>query len=304
MLTEIDYHGWNCLKLGSGSASIVLTLDIGPRIVACSLEGGPNLFHNVAAELGGKGEAGWHLRGGHRLWHAPEAMPRTYDKDNFPVVVEKRKDNAVTLVAPQPDHAGMLKSISVEALGDESFRLTHTLKNESMWPVQTAPWALTVMEYGGTLALPLLPKGSHPEDLLPNYTLIPWSYTDFSLPCWHFHRDFIRVDTTANKKPQKLGLSNYPGWSAYWQKGGTFVKQASVVAGAEYPDFGSCSETFCNDFMLEMETLAPLTTLQPGETAVHIEHWLVKDGLPRPDTDEAYASGIRQCVEGWLGQLT
>ena len=32
-------------------------------------------------------------------------------------------------------------------------------------------------------------------------------------------------------------------------------------------------EVFTCDFMVEIETLAPYTMLQPGEGATHIEHW-------------------------------
>ncbi len=303
MLTEIDYHGWKSLKLTSGAASVVMPLEIGPRVVACSLEGGPNLFHNVQEELGGKGEPDWHLRGGHRLWHSPEAHPRTYDPDNVPVIPRAKGERAVTLEAPKADPAGMHKTITVEALGDESFRLTHTLRNDGLWPVQCAPWGLTVMERGGALALPLLPKGSHETNLLPNYSVVPWTYTDFSLPCWKFHRDFIRIETLENVVPQKLGITNYPGWSAYWQEGGTFIKHAFVEEGATYPDFGCCYETFCNDFMLEMETLAPLATLEPGHSVTHVEHWLIKAGLPKPDTDEAFAKGVSATATDWIAKL-
>jgi len=45
-----------------------------------------------------------------------------------------------------------------------------------------APWALTVMPPGGTCIIPLLPRGTHPEDLLPGNLLTLWLYTDMSDP--------------------------------------------------------------------------------------------------------------------------
>ena len=46
------------------------------------------------------------------------------------------------------------------------------------------------------------------------------------------------------KAPQKLGITNYPGWSAYWLEGVTFVKFAAVIPGATYSDLGCAFETF------------------------------------------------------------
>jgi hypothetical protein len=41
----------------------------------------------------------------------------------------------------------------------------------------------------------------------------------------------------------------------------------------EYPDFGCSVEIFTNAAMLEVETLGPLTTLEPGSAVEHIEQW-------------------------------
>lgn len=303
MLKEIDYHSWKALELTSGKASVVIPQEIGPRIVACSLAGGANLFHNVKEELGGRDEKDWHLRGGHRLWHSPEKMPRSYDPDNFPILVRKNDNSSLVLEAPGPDHSGLHKVITIDALGDECFRLTHAIRNHNQWPVTFAPWALTVMERGGRAAIPLPPKGSHETDLLPGYSVVPWTYTDFSLPCWQFFRNFIGIDTAKASSAQKLGLTGYPGWSAYWQPGGTFIKYSPVAAGASYPDFGCVFEVFSCDFMIELETLAPLHTLEENEIATHVEHWKIVADLPEPDSDEAYDQGVRRVAESWVAGL-
>lgn len=303
MPKEIDYQGWKSIVLNSGDAEIVIPLEIGPRIVSCRLGNGPNLFYNVAEELGGKGEDEWFLRGGHRLWHSPEQKPRTYDPDNHPIVVKDASERGVTLEAPKADPSGLLKSIRVDAIGDEQFRLTHTIRSENQWPVTFAPWALTVLERGGQAAIPLLPKGSHETELLPSYSIVPWTYTDFSLPCWSFHKEFIGIDTTQAFVPQKFGLTGYPEWSAYWQQGGTFLKCAELDPEATYPDFGCCFEAFCNDFMIELETLGSLQTLECGQSVEHIEEWKIIPDLPKPDSDEAFANGVGAAVDDWMSSL-
>lgn len=300
----IDLYGWKCHQLKSGSAAIAIPSEIGPRIVSCTIDEGANLFHSVKEEQGGSGEDEWHLRGGHRLWHSPEIKPRTYDPDNFAIKVNDLDEGKELLLeAPKPDPSGIQKSIQISALGEETFKLTHRLRNTLQWPVQCAPWALTVLERGGYSTVPLLPKGSHETDLLPNYTMVPWTYTDFARPEWEFHRNYIGIDSAKAEAPQKLGLSNYPGWAAYWQPAGTFVKAASFDPRKTYPDFGCVYETFCDDQMIELETLGPLTTIQPGVTIEHVEYWGVFAGLPRPDTDEVYEQEFRPIIEGWREDL-
>lgn len=300
MYSERNYEGWDSVVLTSGQAEIVIPKGIGPRVMYCGFKGGANLFHNVKEDLGKSGEPDWHVRGGHRLWHAPELMPRTYDPDNFPIVVEKSACGKAVIFTPsQPDPAGMLKSIRIEPIGGESFKLIHRIENHGQWPVRMAPWAITVMERGGYATLPTPPKGVHPIDLLPTYKIIPWAYTDLSLPQWEFKRDYIGVDSAKTFEPQKIGLSDYAGWIAYWQPGGTFVKAASVVPGGDYPDFGSSAEIFSNEAIIELETLAPFSDVQPGEAREHVEYWGVLKDLPKPQDEAAFNGAYRKAIEAW-----
>jgi hypothetical protein len=153
---------------------------------------------------------------------------------------------------------------------------------------------------GGYAVVPLLPKGDHAKgDFLPTYTMVPWSYTDLSHEVWDLHRDYVGIDVPAAPGPQKLGLSNYPGWSAYWIGGTAFVKHAAVVTGATYPDNGCAFEAFTNGRMCELETLSPLVKLAPGESIQHVEHWTVIDGVKEPATDGAFAALAGE-VAKWL----
>jgi len=74
---------------------------------------------------------------------------------------------------------------------------------------------------GGYGVLPLPPKGSHAAgDLLPNYALVPWTYTDLALPVWQPHRDFLGIDTRRAKTAQKTRhheLSRLVGLLARWR---------------------------------------------------------------------------------------
>jgi hypothetical protein len=247
---------------------------------------------------------GFNLRGGHRLWHGPEDIVRTYQTDDAPLEVLPLP-RGVSLAQPVEEKTGLQKTIQLELLGENTVKVTHTLGNRGMWGIECAPWAVTMMPIGGHAVVPLLPKGSHEGgDLLPRYTLIPWSFTDLSLPVWSFRRDFIGIDPGKAVSAQKLGISNFPGWAAYWRAGVTFVKFARKAQGVACPDLDSCFEVFTNGKLIELETLGSLQKIEPGKDAVHIEYWTLFTDLPEPSTDAAFSCYLVPKVNRWLGGLT
>ena len=302
-LSKTDYRGGGALVLATPALELVLTTSVGPRVVSLrSLAGrAGNLF--LERPAGEQRYHGFYLRGGHRLWHAPEHIVRSYQPDDEPLEV-KLLPKGVALTQPVEAKTGLQKGMRIELTGTRTVKVTHTLTNRGLWSVECAPWAITMFRPGGYGVLPLLPKGDHARgDLLPTYAMVPWSFTDLSLPVWEMHRDFIGVNVAMAKQAQKLGLTNYPGWSAYWLEGTTFVKYAAVNTAAAYPDLGSCFETFTNGDMIELETLGPLAKLESGRSSAHVEYWGVLDGLPKPDTDAAFAKKFAPAVKAWLGKL-
>ncbi|MEO6568672.1 MAG: hypothetical protein ABIO94_07895, partial [Opitutaceae bacterium] len=245
---------------------------------------------------------GFFLRGGHRLWHAPEDIVRTYQPDDEPLVV-RPLPKGVALTQPVEQKTGIEKGMRLELIGDRTVKVTHTLSNRGLWAVECGVWALTMFKPGGYGVVPLLPKGDHAAgDLLPTYALVPWTFTDLSLPVWEMHRDFVGINVNRAKTAQKIGFTNYPGWSAYWIDGVTFVKFAPVIAGATYSDLGCAFETFTNGKMIELETLGPLTKLAPEATTTHVEHWAIFDRLPKPNTDAGF-SELAAAVKAWLARI-
>ncbi|RRJ94645.1 hypothetical protein Ga0100231_010150 [Opitutaceae bacterium TAV4] len=303
--SKTDYRGGNAHVLSTPAFELAVTTDVGPRVV--SLRSTKGKAGNLFLSLDAKTEQrlnGYLLRGGHRLWHSPEHVVRSYQPDDDPLAVKPLK-NGIALAQPTEAKTGIQKAIKIEVLGSRTIKLTHALTNDGLWAIETAAWGLTMMRAGGYGVLPLLPKGDHKAgDLLPSYSFVPWTYTDLSLPVWDLHRDFVGIDVPKATAPQKFGITNYPGWSAYWVDGTTFVKYAPVLSGAGivYPDFGCAFETFTNGTMIEFETLSPLTRLEPGAFVEHVEHWTLLDGLARPDNDAAFAKLAAE-VGKWIKTL-
>jgi len=305
--SQTSYRGAEALTFTTKALELVVTTGVGPRVVSLrSLAGkaqksAQNIFLQFPEDEP-RAHGLLHFRGGHRLWHSPEQIPRTYQPDDEPLAV-KPLPKGVALVQPTEEKTGIRKGMKIEVFGESTIKVTHGLVNHNAWAIETAPWALTMFRAGGYAALPLLPKGDHARgDLLPNYSLVPWTYTDFSHPCWDMHRDYIGLDVTKCRVPQKLGITNYPGWSAYWLDGVTFVKYASVLPDTAYPDMGCPFELFSNGKMIELETLGAYGKVEPESSVTHIEYWTLFDGLDKPATDKAFAA-LQAAVDKWLAKL-
>jgi hypothetical protein len=301
-ITETTYRGGAALSLSTRALELVVTTAVGPRVV--SLKSVRGKAGNLFLELPAKEPRyhGYYLRGGHRLWHAPEDIVRTYQPDDDPLEVRRLSDG-VSLTQPVEPKTGLQKGIAIEVLDDRTLKVTHTLANRNLWAVSCAPWTITMLRGGGYGVLPLPPKGSHSGgDLLPTGSLVPWPFTDLSLPVWNIRRDFIGIDVAKGDGAQKLGITRYPGWSAYWRRGDAFVKYAPAVAGGAYPDLGSQFETFTNGSMIELETLGPISSLAPGRSVRHLEYWTVVTGLARPDSDRSFRP-LARAVNAWLARL-
>jgi hypothetical protein len=277
-MEKVKYGGWdNCVRLSNGEIELIVTTDVGPRVIRCGFINGQNLFHEFPADLGKKGGDEWRSYGGHRLWHAPEAMPRTYALDNSPVKYEWNGKSLQLYQAVEPT-TGIMKEIEITLTPDNHVTLKHRLYNKNLWEIQLAAWCLTVMAQNGRAIFPQEPFRPHPEYLLPARPLVLWHYTDMSDPRWKWGKKYIQLsqDSKATTK-QKVGLLDKQGWAAFVLGGDVFIKTFPFKENATYADYGCNAETFTNNEFIEVETLSPLTTLQPGSGVEHVEQWyLVK----------------------------
>jgi hypothetical protein len=249
-------------------------------ITGLTLTGSPNLlaeldnFPSVPTPYGD-----YHFRGGHRLWHAPESIPRSYVPDDDEVSVTELPDSVILERKTEPD-TGIRKRIEIRlAAGRPSVTLTHTLVNDGLWPVELAPWAITQFRLGGTVILPLPIENIDPFGLQPNRQISLWPYTRINDPRIKLHDRFILVKADSMLPPLKIGSFNPHGWLAYWVDGILFRKSFEVISGSPYPDNNCNAEIYCGDQFVELESLAPLRVLKPGESAIHTERWDVIIGL-------------------------
>ena len=293
---EVEYKGWkHNLKIGNGDAELIVTLDVGPRVISYKPAGGKNVFAEFEDQLGKSGEKTWQIRGGTRLWVGPEDVTRTYYPDNGPVkyseLVTTNGDHYGDVIftpAPEKEY-GIQKTLEVSiAPKGSAVKLVYHITNISDKPTDLAAWLPSVMAPGGVEVIPLPAHHPHPgpvkpetkpSDYGPSVTMILWPYFEFTDKRWSFGDKYITLRQDGKKGPTKLGFGHRLGWVGYLNGGTLFVKRFGYQEGATYPDNGCNYETFTKEEFLEMESLAPVVTLKPGEKAELVENWELTPGV-------------------------
>ena len=281
MTEKIQYLNLpNCIRLTNGEIEVVATTDVGPRIIAYNFVGGENV---LGLHPDAKVETGLGLfkpYGGHRLWIAPENMPNSYAPDNAPVEYELGEtENSIRLTQPVEPVSKTQKEITVTV--DErgsGVTVHHKITNRGDRETELAAWALTIMRGGGEALVPNEPFAPYSgSTLLPVRNLTCWSYTDFTDSRWAFDKDYIRLRVDEKKSdPQKIGVLNKQGWARYLVGDLEFTKRFEFRENARYPDMNSNTELYTAGSFVELETLAPLVKLPPGEATEHLERWELK----------------------------
>jgi len=275
-IEKTNYKGWpNSYRVSNGEVEIIITSDIGPRIMRYGFPGGQNLFKEFSEGLGKSGEAVWQLRGGHRVWAAPEDAVKTYAPDNGPVHVSI-KGEVLEATEPVEPLTGLEKQITVKmSPSGTGVEIVHRLRNTNKGAIELAPWALSMMAPGGTGIHGFPPRGTHPQMLAPTNPLVMFAFTDLSDKRWTLTKKYLilRQDPNNHGQPQKLGSYNPHTWAAYLLGSDLFIKHYEADPKRTYPDMGASFETFTNAEFLEQETLGPMTKLAPGASVDHIERW-------------------------------
>lgn len=294
---RVPFGGWdNCYRLSNDLIELIVTADVGPRIISLSRVDGENIFQTYADLLGKTGGKEWVNYGGHRLWAAPEDPVRTYAPDNTAVSIETHS-TFIRFTAPVETISGIQKEIdiSLEAEKPEA-AVVQRLVNRGEDAVETAVWGLSVMREGGQGFLLHPPRAPHgDETLTPTSSLIMWSYTNLRDPRFIFGNRTTRLQQQPDSEtPQKIGIHTPEGWCGYHWESLLFLKNVAVDPAAPYPDMGSQMELFTDSTMLEVETLGPLTTIAPNESVSLTEKWVLLDKMPPTLDDEQLLETVKR----------
>ncbi|HEX2986365.1 MAG TPA: hypothetical protein VHO71_06080 [Caproiciproducens sp.] len=280
---EIHFENFGrCVQISNGLIDVVVTIDLGPRIIRLGFLNEPNVLFNdlerkyvnrseKLSERYGK-DAVFYSYGGHRVWLSPERMPETYYPDNEPVIYGILPGGVSFTPGKQKRNEMQLGFEVMLGDGASDIMVVHTAKNCSKEKQTCALWALTMANGGG---IEIIPQNRESSDnhLLPNRILAAWPYTNLHDERISVTNKFITITHNPERDdPLKLGTNNVLGWAAYCNGGYTLVKRFIHNSQASYPDFGCSYETYLNQDYVVMETLSPLYIIEPGEGIRHVEN--------------------------------
>lgn len=279
---EFEHPAWgHCLEMANNLVELVLPFQLGPRIIRYAYRDGKNQFAEFPAQRADPDQAKWHSFGGHRLWHGPEDIRRTYLPDNTPVSLEVSDSGLLARQAIEPQ-TQLQKEMEIQLDPTSTqVRIIHRIRNHGLFEIRPALWAISVMAPGGRAILPLPPRGVHDGNLQAQTSINLWAYTDLADPRWRFTTEYVTFQQDpSNSTAQKIGISRSAGWLAYLNSTHqAFVKKSAFVENQVYPDQNSSLEIYADHKCLELESLSPLTTIQPGASAELVEDWLLVQDL-------------------------
>ena len=259
------------LCLSDGRTDVRAALDFGIRVTHLSLCGMENLMYRQPDDRsdGVTTKQGWRLYGGHRFWLAPESAD-SYFPDNAPIRYTLLPDGAALHQEPDP-WLGVRKSLELHFDPDGHVRVRHIAENCADTPRACALWGINTLAGGeAEIAFSRAPG----SDYNPDRVLSLWGETSLG-------------DRRLSFAPARICASFIPGVEDYfklgaWSRDGQMCvrnlgQQLTIRFGAEtglsYPDRGCNAELFLSAHFMELETLGPTVTLQPGARTSHEEVW-------------------------------
>jgi len=239
----------------------------GPRIVGLYVSGVEGNLLASTPEVHWETPHGeYYLRGGHRLWTAPEDPFYTCPEEGLDVVAV---DSAVVLKSPI-DATGLQKEIAVRLDGN-SVHLSQSITWHGESPMELAPWGITQLKLGGMAIFPL----ANVDGLRPDRNLVFWPYTQIKDARLDLYDDLVLLHGVASEQACKIGNHNKSGWIACAFGDALFVKMFTPDTKSNYPDLGCNVEAYVKDVCLELETLGLSVLLKPGESTTFEETWQV-----------------------------
>lgn len=290
-----DFHGLPTRSLENDHLRIDYLVQAGPRLVRLFLAGSTdNLLAEVPDVHWPTPWGEYHLRGGHRVAIAPEALELAYVPDNDDLLIED-VPGGVRLMGPTEAASGIGKSIEVQLQSDRPvITLRHAVRNDRVEPIEIAAWSITQLALGGIAVAPLRTTSGINRHR-PDRQVVLWPYTSWQDERLFADDDYVWINAQPGPEELKLGVLAR-GWLGYLRSGVFFLKRFDPQLELPHPDLNTNAQVYCNDRFIELESLAPLAVLEPGQSSVHVETWEIYRDVDVPQSIEGLSEWIAALV--------
>jgi hypothetical protein len=283
---RISYHGWSdCYLIANGSVEAVIVPAIG-RVMQLRLQGEVDgaFWENrtLDGQLHDAASNDWLNFGGDKCWPAPQAHWIEHQGQDWPppVAIDARPVEAVAcergVVLTSPIDSGygiqVVRVVELDA-GQPVMRIRTEYRKLSGAPVTVGIWTVTQMRDPERVCIQLQAASKFADGFI---RLMPMEPADLKI-------DARLLSLTRHARQYvKIGAD---GSSMAWLGQNCVVRIDTEIRPGEYPDGGCVTEVYTNPDPLqyvELETLGPLTTMNPGD---RIEQTTVYTVTPRTTTD-------------------
>lgn len=286
-----DFHGLPTRSLANDHVQLDYLAEAGPRLVRLFLADSTDNLLAEAPDVHWPTPFGeYYLRGGHRVALAPEALELSYVPDNTGLIVEELIDG-VRLIRPPEIGSGVSKAIEVQLHPDRpALTLRHSVRNDRPEPIEIAAWSITQLPLGGLAVAPLRVRQDGNRHR-PDRQLVLWPYTSWQDARLFADDDYVWVDAQPDEEELKIGLLAR-GWLGYLRNGTFFLKRFDPQLDLLHPDYNTNAHLYSSQRYIELETLAPLSMLEPGEASRHVETWEIYRADDVPQTIEGLSEWV------------
>lgn len=287
-----DFHGLPTRSLQNDHLRLEYLAEAGPRLVRLILAGATDNLLAEAPDTHWTTPFGeYSLRGGHRVALAPEALELSYVPDDQGLLIEELP-LGVRLIGPTEAASGIRKSIEIQLPPDRPvITLRHAVRNDRAEPIEIAAWAISLLPPGGYAVAPL-----RTTTLLnrhrPDRQLVLWPYASWQDERLFADDDYVWIDAQPCPAELKIGVLAR-GWLGYLRSGVFFLKRFDPQLEQLHPDLNTNVQLYCNSHYIELETLAPLAVLEPGQSSVHVETWEIYRDVDVPHSIEGLGELIQ-----------
>lgn len=294
--TEINYKNFGkCLKITSPEAEVIVTLEIGPRIISYKLLNGENIFWediDRQSSLNNKNTdkmffkgATWYGLGGHRLWRSPESFSTYFPENNS--VEFQEKDGIYRFIQETQKYNDVQLTLTLSFLNETEIGFEGTITNKSEVVKTCASWSISMCEGPGLeiVKLPNDETGFNPQRV---YSLWGFGAKNNDPRAYYGENYFALRMEPGNQDAYKVGMRVNAGKVLYLTGKNAFVKKFDLIENKQYPDNNVNYETYTKGLFMELEILSPLKNLSPNESVTHKEVWSLlklEDKIPA-DFDE------------------
>lgn len=284
-VTEVNWRGWvGCYRLANAVMEAIVVPAIG-RVMDLRRIGDDEGTFWQNRSLDGRLPSSfgpWLNYGGDKCWPAPQSdWPRrqvhdwppaaAFDASSYDAVAS---NSSLTMTSPVDPHWG-IQAVRVFEPNPllPILRIRTTYRKVRGDAVRVAIWTITQLQEPELLALRMPENSIFEAGYVRLLEAEPAGLrTDGRLLSFRRHlREFVKIGSDAS--------------SVLWVGSRSVVKIEAEAAIGDYPDGGCCVEVYTNPGQLEyveLETLGPLGTLEPGATVEHTTSYTV---LPRTHVD-------------------